>query len=265
MVRMLKYGVVPKRFRPEVEKAARQVFAKARSQLNLDPKSFGTANADPVKAKQRADLFWFLALDAGDLELRGLLANAGRKYVGYDSFWGMNYKQLHPDLVWVGLISAMDETGVPYAKHLIKLLSKGFDRPLHKSFLAALGHSTDPAVIQLVRRHMLKSDTPSSDVKIMLRRQARRSDNAEGMLDWLTLNYNKLLEILPASQHPWLSWRTAASCNLEAHSRIKTFFEPRIAKLTGARRALRNVLENVSLCTALREAQRSGAISAFSN
>lgn len=33
----------------------------------------------------------------------------------------------------------------------------------------------------------------------------------------------------------------------------------------GARRALRNVLENVSLCMALREAQRSGVSRAFSN
>ncbi len=263
MLRTLKFGVVPEKYRSNVEKAARSALAAHRAQFDLEPESFGINIEDPVRAKQRADLFWFLALDAGDVELHKNLAEAGRKYTGYDSFRGMDYDQLHPDLVWVGLIAALEETGPKFAEHLIELLAKGFDRPLHNSFLGALGNSTDPVIVGRVREHMLDPDTPTEDVLALFRRQTRRSDNAQSTLKWITEHYDQLLDILPASQHPWLAWRVARSCDLEARDRIKSFFEPRVAKLAGAPRALKNVLENVSLCVALKEAQRPGVIAAF--
>jgi len=263
MLRTLKYRIAPVHLRAKVGEVARQSYADMRSRFETDTASFGAIDPDPVKAKQRSDLFWFLALDSGDMELHNNLAEAGRKFTGFGSAEGMNRDLLHPNFRWSGLIAALEAEGLPFAEHLIGLLNGGFDRTLHNSLLAALGHSVDPEVVTRVRELIVDPKTHQGDASFLLGRQAGRGDNAAGMLDWMTQNYDRLLKILPTSEHPWLVWRTSGSCSAEARDRIETFFRPRIEKLTGAKRSLTNVLEEVALCAALRKAQRPGAVKAF--
>ncbi len=270
MFRTIKHPVLPRESRSAIDAVGLHAFAATLADFDTSIASFARADPDPVKAQQRADLLWFLALDMGDKKLRADLADAGRRYVGFQSWtgflskkWAMNWDTLHPNFVWLGLMSAMEETGLPFAEHLISLLPKDFNRAMHNSLLAALGNSTDPDVVDRVRKYMLHPGTPVSDLEFLLGRQSRRADNAEGLRSWLFDNYDQLLKILPEPSHPWIVWYTAGACSTKAHDEIKAFFGNRVRKLAGAKRALENVLENVSLCTALKDAQRPGAVEAL--
>ncbi len=201
-----------------------------------------------------------MALDADEPALRARLSPLGQAYVGYGSDDVLHRDLLHPNLVRVALITAMEEVGLPFAEALIERLRRTDDAVLRNHIIYALGYQTGPALVERVWALILDPATSKRDASRLLQRQGRRVDNAEALLDWIVEHYDALLERLPRRHRAWVVWRLSALCDDADRNRVEAFFAERVKAHRGAPRALANVLEQIELCAAVVKAQRANAV-----
>ena len=259
-LRNIRNYILPRDLRPAVLAEMRRLYASALARFDLSDAGLAADEDNSDLALLRGDLIWFMALDAKEPELRGRLSPLGQAYVGYGSDDELHREVLHPNLVRVALITALEEEGLPFAEILIQWLRRTDDAVLRNHIIYTLGFQTDPALVERVWTLILDPATSKRDASQLLRRQGRRVDNAEALLDWITAHYDVLLERFPRRHRPWIVWRLSALCNSADRDRVEAFFTERVKAHRGAPRALANVLEQIELCTAVVTAQRTAAV-----
>ena len=259
-LRDLKNFILPRELRTAARAEMQRIYKPALAQFDLSDEGLARDEDDSDLALLRGDLIWFMALDAGEPELRARLSRLGQAYVGYGSDDALHRDILHPNLVRVAIITAMEEVGLPFAEAMIKRLRSTDDPVLRNHITHALGNQTSPALAARIRALILDPETSRRDASQLLRRQGRRVDNAAALLDWVVEHYDALLERLPRRHRAWVVWRMSALCDEVSRVRVKAFFGDRVKKHRGAPRALANVLEQIELCTAVVKAQRADAV-----
>lgn len=259
-LRDIKNFILPKNRRSAAFAEMQRIYAPALARFDLSVEGLATEEDNSDLALLRGDLVWFMALDAGGPALRARLSPLGQAYVGYGSDDVLHRDLLHPNLVRVALITAMEEVGLPFAEALIERLRRTDDAVLRNHIIYALGYQTGPALVERVWALILDPATSKRDASRLLRRQGRRVDNAEALLDWIVEHYDALLERLPRRHRAWVVWRLSALCDDADRDRVEAFFAERVKAHRGAPRALANVLEQIELCAAVVKAQRADAV-----
>lgn len=262
-LREIKLFVVPKEQKAASKAIMRQIYQPALDKFDISDAALARDESDPNKALLRSNLIWFMALDAEDPALRKQLNKLAKAYMGFGTDDQLHTDQLHPNLVRTALTVAVHEEGIPFANALIKRLKLGTSYSLQSNIVAALGLQSSPEIRQLIWSMILDKSTPKTTASRLLRRQGRRSDNSEAILNWIRNNYAELLTRIPNSDHRWLVWRVSGMCNSKGRDEIEGFFADKVKTLRGAPRALANVLEKIEICSAVTEYQQPGAISAI--
>jgi alanyl aminopeptidase len=259
-LRDVKNFILPKDRRSAALAEMQRIYIPALARFDLSDAGLATDEDNSDLALLRGDLVWFMALDAEEPELRARLSRLGQAYVGYGSDDVLHRDVLHPNLVRVALITAMEEVGLPFAEALIERLRRTDDAVLRNHIIYALGYQNSPALVERVWALILDPATAKRDASQLLRRQGRRADNAEPLLDWIVEHYDALLERLPRRHRAWVVWRLSALCDEADRDRVEAFFAERVKAHRGAPRALANVVEQIELCAAVVDAQRTDAV-----
>lgn len=261
-LRDLRNLILPESERPAATALMRRIYSPALARLDLSDAALAGDEPSPGLALLRADLIWFMAVDAEDPALRTTLARLGRTYLGIGSDGAVHREVLHPDLVRVALIVAAKDGGQAVTDALVGLLRRSDDAVLRGNVIAALGHQTDRATLERVQALILDPAIPKRDAGQLLRRQGRRVANQDTVFRWIVAHYDDLQDRLPRSWIAGLPWRVSAFCSRADRDRVSAFFSPRAEAQEGGPRALANVLEAIDVCAAVAESQRAAAIAA---
>ncbi len=259
-LRNIKNYVLPRDQRPVALAELRRIYAPALARFDLSDAGLAADEDNSDLALLRSDLIWFMALDAKEPELRARLSRLGQAYVGFGSDGVLHRDVLHPNLVLVALIAATEDVGLPFAEALIARLRRTDEAVLRNQIIYTLGFQTDTALVERVWALILDPATSKRDASQLLRRQGRRVDNSEALLDWIVAHYDALLERFPRRHRPWIVWRLSGLCNAADRDLVDAFFAERVKAHRGAPRALANVLEQIELCSAVVAAQRADAV-----
>lgn len=259
-LRDLKNFILPMDQRSAILAEMQRIYAPALAQFDLSDAGFAGDERSSDLALLRGDLIWFMALDAREPVLRAPLSRLGQAFVGYGSDGELHTELLHPNLVRVAVITAMEEVGLPFVEAMIERLGRSDNAVLRNHLVYALGFQTDPTLVERVRALIMDPRTSHRDASQLFRRQGKRVDNAKGLLDWITSHYDELLDRLPPRHRAWVVWRLSALCDEDDRNRVEAFFGERVKKHRGAPRALANVLEQIELCAAVVKTQRADAI-----
>ncbi len=196
-LRDIKNFILPRELRSSILAEMQRIYAPALSRFDLSDAGLATAAVSNDLALLRGDVVWFMALDAHEPELRARLSRLGQAYVGYGFDDRLHRDVLHPNLVRVALVTAVEEVGLPFAEALIERLRRTEDAVLRGHIIYALGNQTSPALVERVWVLIFDSTTSKHDASRLLRRQGRRVDNAQPLMEWIVEHYDRLLERLP--------------------------------------------------------------------
>ncbi|MEM7226201.1 MAG: M1 family metallopeptidase [Pseudomonadota bacterium] len=261
-LRELKVLILPREQRPAALALLRDIYRPTLAQFDLSDAALAREEANSDRALLRAELLWFLALDAEDPALHAQLSRLAQAAVGYGGDGAFRQDVLHPNLLRAGLIAGLQEVGLPFAEFLIARLQDSDDAVLRNHILRALAFQTNPALVQRVWELILDPDFPRRDASRLLRHQGDRADNREVLFDWIVANHEAITQRLPRSHLAWLPWRAWTFCDLNSRDRVEAFFGPHAAEHQGGPRALANVLEAIEICAAVQQAQRADAVQA---
>lgn len=255
MLRDVKNFYSPRDLRPQVMERLRAIYQPALARFDLSDKGLAADAGNSDGALLRAQVLWFMALDADHRELRAQLSGLAKRYLGYDKGAAPDPAVLHPDLVRAALVTAAGEEGLPFTEFLIGILRETKDSVLRAHIIQALGYQTERVLVEKVWQHILDPDTPEWIASELLRRQSNRVDNREAVFDWIVKHYGQLPDRLSQRRMRWLPWRSSAFCSNEDRDRVEAFFSRHAKEQDGGKRALRNVLEYIEICAAVASVQ----------
>ena len=255
VLRNLKNYYSPRDLRPMAIERLRDLYRPALAQFDLSDRALSGEAATIDQALLRADVIWFMALDADDPDLRRRLTRLAKTYLGYGFDRPPDPTALHPDLVRIALMTAAGEEDLPFIEFLIETLRETDDPLIREHVIRALGYQTDQATLERVWKHILDPKTPEWIASSLLRRQSGRVDNREAIFEWITAHYDLLPERLSERRMRWLPWRSAYFCTKRDRDRVEAFYAERSKEHQGGERVLRNVLEQIEICAAVAQAQ----------
>ena len=262
-LRELKFFLLPRAQRPAALAAMRDLYRPALARFDMSDAALAQDEDTSDLALLRADLLWFLALDAEDPELRAQLGRLGQAYLGYGSDNKLHPELLHPNLVRVALIAGLQEAGLPFAEALIGWLAESDDAVLRRHIIRALAYQTDRPIVERVWELILNPAFSRREAGQLLRRQGDQVDNREVLFDWMVENYDEIVARLPRSHRAWLPWRAWTFCDRASRDRVEAFYKDRVAAHQGGPRALANVLEAIEICAAVAQGQGADVLEAI--
>ncbi len=263
ILRDIKNFVTPRSQRERVLAHYRRLYRPVLERIGWSPVATDALAGDANAELMRAELVWFLAIDAEDSEIRAVLSEVGQAYLGHGADGRLNKAAVDPSLVRAALNVATDETGLPFVETLLAHLAETDDAVLRGNITAVLAYQNDPAITAKVRELAMTQKVRQREASRLIYRQGRRVDNREDLWAWVQANYDRLVARLPSGHLGNLPWLTSAFCSLERRDEVEAFFGPKAETQPGGPRALANVLERIEICAGLVERQRAEAVAYF--
>ena len=202
----------------------------------------------------RPGLVGDVAMYGGDKEL----AKQGRELA---EKWLQNHSSVDPNLTSAVLQTAAYYGDKSLMDRYLGELQKTTDRQERQRLEIAMIYFRDPAAIEEGMRAVLSGEVPFIEVGgYLLVASGQSSDATRKMpLKFLEAHYDEVLAKRPTGggfDFGSVLPRVGSSfCDAQSKEELKSFFEPRVDKLLGARRALDQTLEGIDDCIAYRSAQ----------
>ncbi|WP_306440873.1 M1 family metallopeptidase [Corallococcus aberystwythensis] len=182
--------------------------------------------------------------------------------------WLKDRNAVAPDVVGAVLSIAVEHGDAALHTKLMEALRAEKSRYQRQQLLGGLSHVTDP---KLVKANLELLLDPKQDVREnlwLLMGASRDSRTRDTAVEFVKANFDTLVGtgdkpgLLPEGMGSRLPYMAAGYCDAGKRQEFATFFEKRTDKVPGSERVLRQVLEIVDQCVALKEAQ-GASIGAF--
>jgi cytosol alanyl aminopeptidase len=207
----------------------------------------------PWRRLFRTQLIDFLALGIGDPAVLGEAARLGRRLLGVDRDQ-VRHADAAPDLAGTAMAAAARTGGVEVFDALVALLVGSADAQLRSRALVALGATRDPALIRRALDLALDPRLRQNERLVTFRVLAGAVETRDLAWAWLEASFDALVPMLPDRYGGQLP-SAIKICDPAWAERVRAFFTPRIASLTGGPRNLAQALETATQCAARVAAQ----------
>lgn len=211
----------------------------------------------------RRTLLAFLALEVRDPEIRADLAASAARYVGIGGV--ADRAAIAPDLLPTALRVGVQDLGPTYFDRLVDLTAA--DEPyVRNTAFGALGRVEDPALAARLRNDILEQRFPLLDSLTLLFGQLNGDATRDASWDWVRANADAVIALVPEFFRSQTVPRFGSGfCAAERSAEIEAFVTAHASALPGYERSLEQTLEQVSLCTALRDARATDLIAALAS
>lgn len=247
IVQMLRQDMVPDALRPNHARFIMTMYGQKATSLGFAR----TPDEDEDTMMLRRTLLWLAGGEADDpatIEEAGKLA---RK-------WISDRTAIDPDMVGTVLSMAARAGN----KELFALFraeaAKTKDRRERDRLLSALGHFRDPALLQSALSILLATDFDLRDSITILWSALQERDSRTAAWAFLTQNVDAIAARMPRDYPTRMMWAGASFCDMTHRAEVEALFKERSQSYPGGPRVLAQVLEQISLCNALREAEAAG-------
>lgn len=241
--------MVPPALRPRYESFIRNTYgARARE---LGWRAAPGENADTKEL--RPALLGLVAGDGHDRELIGQATALAWK-------WLDDHKAVDPELARTVMHVAARYGDKKLFDRLHADAKKTTDREEREKLLGAMGAFVDPALIQESLALMLTDEFDLREGAALM--QGAFSDPRTRPTAWAFVqkHFDEISKKLPEMYRPYMAYTVVALCDASKKAELEAFLKPRIEPLDGGPRTLAQALEQLSLCSAAREAQTPGVI-----
>jgi cytosol alanyl aminopeptidase len=204
----------------------------------------------------RNELVPFLALDAHSESLRRELLAMGRAYSDLGVKGNSDAQAVDPALVETALAVAVQDLGMPFVEHLWARLQSSTDAVFRRDALLALARAEEPKVASWVRDHILSPELAADEAWQLYTRHAELT-STEALWAWQKDHLPQLAQRVSPFLHGMLISTLGGACSVADRARVQAAFAPMIGKFEGGQRALEDALEQIEICAAYADRQRS--------
>ncbi|MEM9057282.1 MAG: M1 family aminopeptidase [Pseudomonadota bacterium] len=202
----------------------------------------------------RSALARFLALDVRDPALRRQLAADAAAFVGLDD--DPDDAALDADRYTTALAVAVQDLGAPFVDRMLERRDALDDPRFEAAAVGVLGLSEAPALREAAKAQVLDGAFGTREawslVTALFEAPFERADTWR----WYRANFDELLTLIPAQWRRRSPQPAAVFCSSERAEELSTLFAERGVAVPGHERPLRQTLEKIALCAALKTAQQ---------
>jgi alanyl aminopeptidase len=206
----------------------------------------------------------FLAFTAHDPAVRSALNSEGRRALGLDGAGTVDLSRVDPDIRQAALEVAVQDSGAPAFDAVLGELAVNHQTAQRYELLRALGATHDPALGERARDYGTTPAVAVGELSLLYRSIVGEPDNVDAFWEWLKTHNDALARRLPDQyQSALISLAAVNRCTRPQAEALKAWFEPRIAGILGGERVLKQRLEAIDQCIALRQHEGDAPLTAW--
>ena len=242
--------LVDEKARPQLDAWAASLYAPRMQTLGWRRKEGESLTVTTLRSR----LATFLALSLYDPGARKALGTQGRAALGLDGTDTVDLTRADPDLLSDALQVAVQDGGAAAFDAALHAFEASRNTRHRYALLAALGSTRDPQLAARARAYGLTDAVQLGEMRMLYGAQMGEKENRAATWQWLTQNYDALRKRLsPFAQSSLPAMFSEGRCDAAAADGLSAFFAPRVGDLIGGERGLRQTLERIQQCAALRE------------
>lgn len=180
--------------------------------------------------------------------------------------WISDHSAVSPNMVSSVLRTAAYFGDKALAIRFFDGLKNEKDKQVRQAGFSALASFRDPEAIALGMNALVTGEVPFMEASGLLFGGQQQHSTSRMALDFLRKNWDLVVAKMPTGGGfdfgAVLPQVGATYCDPASRDELKNFFQPRVAKLTGAPRALDQMIEGIDLCIANKAAQ-SASVATF--
>jgi alanyl aminopeptidase len=250
--------IIPDSLRPNYARFIRQVFGDRAKELGWSPKPGESED----RRLLRRDLVPLVAIDGEDQALIEEATRLAQRWLG-------DRKAADPDLVGPLLRVAARLGDKELFQKFYAAAKQTQDLEDKERLVSALGGFQNPALANTAMNLVLTDDFDARISFGLLFGPAGNPKTRDLPFVFVQQHYDALRAKLPSSvsedDAAFLPYVGGGYCDEEHRAEIEAFFKDRATHTTGGPRVLAQVLEQVHLCSARREAQQAGVVEFLRN
>jgi hypothetical protein len=245
--------MVPNALRPRYEAFIRNVYGARARELG-----WRAAPGEGADTKElRPTLLALVAGDGNDRELIAQATDLAWKYLD-------DHSAVDAELVGTVLHVAARYGDAKLFDRLLAEAKKSNDREERSRMLGALGGFVEPRLLQRALALMLADDFDLREGANLLRGGFSDPRTRNTAFEFVKRHFDEISKKLPEPYRPYMAYTAVALCDSSRKAELEAFLKPRIEPLDGGPRALKQALEQMTLCSAARKAQTPGVIAFLS-
>ena len=214
------------------------------------------ASDPPWRRLFRSNLYAFVALRLEDRALLAEGARLGRKMLGMGGDGKLHPDVVDPDLAATALDAAMRTGDAKVFDALVAHFAGSEDAQIRQRMLGALASTRDPALLTRALDLSLDPRLRQNERITIVATLLSTLETRDAAWTWLTAHFDALAPMLPDRYAGFLP-RAFKVCDATRADALRTFFTPRVDKLTGGPRNLALALETAEQCAARVAAQQA--------
>jgi alanyl aminopeptidase len=245
--------MVPDNLRPRYEALIRELYgARARELGWHAPPGEG-----PDTKQLRPTVLRLVAGDGKDPELIKQATELAWKYLD-------DHKAVDPELAGTVLHVAARYGDQKLFDRLHAEAKKTTDREDRQRMLSALGAFVDPKLVDQALALAITDEFDLREGSSLMNGGLGDPRTRETAFAFVKKHFDEITKKLPEPYRPYMAFTVVPLCDEHRKAELEAFLKPRIEPLDGGPRALKQALEELSLCAAQRKAQTPGVVAFLS-
>jgi alanyl aminopeptidase len=241
--------MVTSELRPGYERLIKRLFRARAAELGWQSRKGETDDRKQLRPR-------LLSLVAG----LGRDPELGKQATALAWKWVDDHKAVEPELVRVVLMTAARRGDQTLFDRLLADAKKTQDRTERERLLGALGGFVEPKLVNRAMAIMLTDQFDLRESLGILQGGVLNPATREVAYKFVVDNFDAITNKLPAMYRPHMAFMLVLLCDDTRKAEAEKFFRPRLEKLDGGPRLLAQALEQLSLCSAAKQAQTPGVV-----
>jgi aminopeptidase N len=243
--------------RAALSKHLRVLYSPRLAELGLDVRR-GAYASEPTERRQlRRSLAWLVVVHGQDTVLRSQLTKAARASLDDPAALDPEFRSM----AWrVGIL----ELGDPFARSLESTLLASGDSLLRRDAASALGAAEDPKASARAWAQAQNPSIRTTELYGLLGGQFQSPVTRDAAWDWLTRNYDSVLNKLPGFAKGSSLGIAEVFCDAARRPEIERTLNEKSKEIGSGELEVQQALEGIDLCVAQRTALGPSVVAAMS-
>jgi alanyl aminopeptidase len=241
--------MVPDNLRPNYERLIKKLYRARAVELGWQSKKGETED----RKQLRPTLLALVAGTGRDPELIKQATALAWK-------WLDDHKAVEPELVGAVIGVAARHGDQKLFDRMLADAKKTQDRIERGRLLGAMGAFIEPKLTSQAMAIILTDQFDLREAMGLLQGGFSNPATRATAYKFIVDNYEAISNKLPELYRPYMAFTLVALCDDSRKAEAEKFFRPRIEKLDGGPRVLEQALEQLSLCSAAKQAQTPGVV-----